>query len=108
MVLVVLASSVAWSSTAEARRRGIVIVTWGETIEHVRDLPADVAYELESETGETLSVGYAYESFGMFWLDIWTWGGRYVLKTGDGYYELSADELAAMAGVDSVGDMGKP
>jgi hypothetical protein len=63
-------------TAAEARAgRGFVVVTWGETIAYVGDPsgPAGPAWG----DGRALKVGYKYEYAGMFWVDLWTWGGTY-------------------------------
>ena len=62
-----------------AEAKGFMLITYGDDITHVADLPADAG----AEPG--LAVGYKYSSFGVFWLDIWRWGGEFVVYKGDNY-----------------------
>jgi len=94
-------------SEAQARR-GIVVVTSGDSITHVADLDPAVADEIEAEAGSGIAVGFKYEQFGLFWLEVWCWDGEYVLFRGEEYWDLPPDELMAAAGVTSFDELPKP
>jgi len=76
-----------------AHARGIVIINTGNDVAHIRDLPADVA----KESGFT-AIGYRYDLFGVFWLDLWRWGGEFVAYNEHSYAPLSSEDLASLGG----------
>jgi hypothetical protein len=62
-------------------RRGITIINTGSTHSELGSIQKDklspeVRMAVEREHYDT--VGYQYERFGIFWLDIWNWGGQYI------------------------------
>jgi hypothetical protein len=66
-----------------ASARGIVLITHGETIKHVGDIPkatkeayCDYLRKVHACHLDP-AVGYTYRYWGIFWLDFWTWDGRY-------------------------------
>ena len=94
-------------TTAEARRGGgAVIINTGDDILHIRDLPkADALVLADDPSSETLGdrtffgkLGYRYERFGVFWMDIWRWDGEFVLYEGDTYVPLSDEMVEALGG----------
>lgn len=99
---------VASSQTAEARRgAGLVLITHGETVKKVCDLPAVVRTAMRGETGEELAVGYKYSQFGVFWMSLWTWGGEYCLFHDNNVYEGTEDQISTLLGSPVVKE-GKP
>jgi len=78
------------ASTADAK----VLITHGDAIKHVSDLKPEAV----AEYGPDVKVGYLYQQFGIFFLEIWTWDGKFVLYEGDNYNdELADDALANIA-----------
>ena len=53
-------------------------------------------------------MGFIHQAFGLFWLDIWTWEGRFCLYRDDQYWEIDAEQAAVLLGkpVDKL--FGKP
>ncbi len=94
-------------SEAQARR-GLVLITSGDNIEHIADLDPEVAKEVEPALGTGIAVGYHYEQFGLFFLEIWTSDGQFVLYRDDEYWELPDAEIAKAAGVETIDDLSKP
>ncbi len=86
---------------AEARR-GIVLITTGDTIKHVSDVTAEMKPVIREVTGSSVDykVGYLHERIGVFWIDLWTWGGEYVLydESEQDLWELDNEETAAIMG----------
>ena len=86
---------------AEARR-GIILITSGDTIKHVADVAAEMKPVIREVTGSSVEykVGYLHERIGVFWIDLWTWGGEYVLydESEQDLWELDAEETAAIMG----------
>jgi hypothetical protein len=78
---------------AYAGRGGIVIINTGDDIIHIRDLPPEIA----TETG-LKSIGYHYDRLGVFWLDVWRWGGEFVVYGDDGYAPVTAAQADALGG----------
>jgi hypothetical protein len=99
-----LAALVLDPSPAQAER--ILVLTYGETISHIADVPAKVRKgKFKRELGEVLdridkllapAVGFRYSSFGICYLDLWTWDGRYCLYTGRTAWDMPLPEVAKM------------
>lgn len=88
--------------------RGFVLFTRGEDISKVADIPPQLLEPVRQSTGTANpAIGYKYGMFGVFFLNIWTWGGEYVVFDGDSYGDLGAEGAAQMLGV-SVADLPKP
>ncbi|MDQ3335012.1 MAG: hypothetical protein M4D80_07615 [Myxococcota bacterium] len=96
---------------AEARRGGgAVLINTGDDILHIRDLSVDDrdAYTIADPSSEVPGegiffgkLGYRYERFGVFFMDIWRWDGEFVLYSGDTYVTID-DEMLALVGGASV------
>ncbi len=94
---------------AEAHaRRGIMLITSGDNIKKVAELEPEFAKTVEAEIGSGVAVGYKYEQFGLFFIEVWSWDGQYVLFRGDDYWDLPEAEVATAAGVSSVSELSKP
>jgi hypothetical protein len=83
------------ASPAHAGRGGIVIINYGEDTLHIRDLPPEVANQIGYPT-----LAYRYDLFGVFWLDLWRWGGEFVVYDEGqlSYAPLTAEDLEALGG----------
>jgi hypothetical protein len=93
---------------AQAARIPIFII-WGsgETISHLGELLPEVKQSLPPQIPRHVKVGFAYNYFHLFWCNVWTWNGRYVLYDGNRYMPLQEGELVALTGK-AEGDYGKP
>jgi hypothetical protein len=80
-------------SPSEASAGGFVLVTWGETIDNI----GDVSWEHRQGPGPK-KVGYESSYFGLFWIDLWTWGGEYCVYEGDRYSIIEASTAARLIG----------
>lgn len=92
---------VAAAGPAEARRGGgIVIVSLGDDIMPVRQTSAEMATNEDGSAASLDRIGYHYDRFGLFWVDIWRWNGEWVLYTSDGtsYAPISDAELEQLGG----------
>lgn len=88
---------------AEARRGGgIVIINLGDDLMHLRQTSSEAAIGEDGTETRLDQIGYHYERFGLFWVDIWRWGGEYVLYSSDRsvYAPLTEAELAELGGAD--------
>lgn len=92
---------------SDAHARGIVIVTWGDTIAPLgrgetlpRTKPTAPLPAGYRPSGPTVSVniGYKYQYFGVFWINVWTAGGTYCEYEGDAYTPISSAEAARALG----------
>jgi hypothetical protein len=81
-------------SPAEAK--GFMLVTYGDSVFHVADIPAERKEVFRQLAGQDVAVGYRYDYFGVFWVDLWTWGGQWCLYDGSSYSPLSAVQAAAI------------
>ena len=70
--------------TAEAK--GFLLITYGDDISKVADIPPEQLEGVKQATGATNPlIGYKYNQFGIFFLNIWTWSGDYVIYEDDTY-----------------------
>jgi hypothetical protein len=71
-----------WGTFGSGEARAIPIV-WGEgdTVKHVADLPPQVIQKIaQQRPGERLDkLGFMYWHFHIFWADLWTSGGTFVI-----------------------------
>ena len=71
----------AWPAPASAA----VLITRGETIKHVADIPSPEKENLQADLLRIANrnvqpaVGFAYKYWGIFWIDFWTWDGRFCI-----------------------------
>jgi len=52
-------------------------------------------------------VRYIHQRFGLFYLDLWTWDGRYRLVSGEQYWNLEPQQAAELLGI-SIGVLSTP
>jgi hypothetical protein len=96
-----LAVIILFSCPSPVQAKGLVLITWGETIKHVEDVPVQPKGKLPQGLGlpgGNLAVGFHYSYFGIFWLDLWTWGGKFCLYQGQNYLPLQPNEIAEILG----------
>jgi len=102
MAILGLVVVMAAARPAEARRGrgGIVVINLGDDIMHLRQTSSEVVLGEDGTEARLDRIGYHYERFGLFWVDLWRWGGEYVLYSGDGmtYAPLTDAELDALGG----------
>ncbi|GAB4139943.1 MAG: hypothetical protein Tsb009_09080 [Planctomycetaceae bacterium] len=92
--LVALIASIAiLSSDEQAQARGIILITHGETVKHVADLPEEMSERLFQRMKKNYAVGYRYNAFGIFWLDLWTWGGDHCIYFEDEELGLQVTDI---------------
>lgn len=95
------------ASSNLACRGGAVIWGAGETISHRADLADGLKAELSEESGlANPAIGFKYEYFSIFFLDLWTGEGEYVLYEGDRYFPLTEAHLTSIG--TSSDELGKP
>lgn len=96
-------------SPGRASAKGIILITHGDTINRVAEVKDPHLLQLLRKTGEwkNPAVGYKYSYFGIFWLDLWTWGGEYCIYE-DKKYDPLTPELAALAAGVSESELKKP
>lgn len=99
---------VADAATVQARR-GFVLIGTGDTIARRADLSDDLVVEAQEEFGYAEPViGYRYEYFSVFFLDLATFEGEYVIfeEDGDSYVPLTEEDLVSLG--TSADELGKP
>jgi hypothetical protein len=98
--LLVLAGVLLYPSQAEARRGGIVLITTGDTVKHVGDIKPELKPDPKEDPDvpADLKVGYIHDRFGIFWLDLWTWNGRYCVYNDEGYDDITEEDAAFLTG----------
>ena len=100
-------ATVALTASEAHAARGIMLITHGDDVRHYADLSGEAAAMAAEATGHEVQVGYLYSQFGVFWLELWTYDGRYCLYHGDNVWELEPEEAAKLIGVE-VDALGKP
>lgn len=101
-----LAGTALMSEPAHAGK-GLMIVTHGDAIAHYADLTGEGKRLAEESTGHEVRLGYLYQQFGVFWLELWSWDGAFVLYQEDKVWNLTDEEAAMLLGV-QPGELGKP
>lgn len=96
-IVIVFAGAFLLSSPAEAK--GFFLITYGEKIVDVGVVAEEHREAMREEFGADPSVGFIHNGFGLFWLNIWTWDGRYCAYQGDQYMELEPQQAAMLLGV---------
>jgi hypothetical protein len=100
---------------AQARRRIPKLYTYGPATSEMGPVKKDALQKLdpatraEIEAGHYDTVGFHYTHFGLFWLDIWSWGGEYVVyneATDDGG-TITPAMAATLLGIEES-KLGKP
>ena len=89
-------------SPPDANAKGIILITHGETIDHIGDVPAGI----EKSQGIN-KVGYKYGYWGVFWINLWTHSGTYCIYEGDRYSPIPAAEAARLLRMRQA-DLGAP
>src|SRR5437016_2616231 len=90
-----------------ASAKGIILITHGDTINKVGDIRNPELRQQLAATGKNLAVGFKYSYFGIFWLDLWTWGGEYCVFEDKNYGPITAAQAAELMGV-KESELGKP
>jgi rubrerythrin len=72
------------------------------------EFPQSVRAEISSEIGSDVSVGFLYSRFHIFYANMWTWNGRFVLYHGEEYVEIPASGWHGMIGEDPKDKYEKP
>lgn len=86
---------------AEARR-GFLLITFGDKISEIAPIAPDVKAEMAAEfKSNDLVVAYYYQCFGIFNVDLWTWGGSYCVydRVNMECLEMPAEIVAPLAGM---------
>jgi hypothetical protein len=90
-------------------RRGFVLWGSGDTISHRADLDEALREQVAEELGLVdAAIGYRYEYFSIFFLDLLTFEGEYVLfeEDTDRYVPLDDEALESLG--TSADQLGKP
>jgi hypothetical protein len=66
------------------------LITHGDTISHI----GETRRVFKGEQLPATSVGFKYSSFGVFYVDLWTWGGTYCLYDGRRSWPKTPEEVA--------------
>ena len=82
-----------------AEAKGLLLITYGDSIKHMADVPAEAKEAITKDLGPGVAVGYKYSYAGLFWLDIWTWGGEYCLFKDKTFWSLKPEQAAQLMGV---------
>jgi hypothetical protein len=72
---------------------GVVLITWGDTVSHLGNVSPQI-----QETLPARKVGFKSSSWGLFWIDLWTWGGEYCVYDGQRYWRIPRAEAARLLG----------
>ena len=96
-------------SVTHAQR--FVVFGGGNEVGHVADVPPEHAAAISASIGaEDPAIGYLYGYFSLFFLDVLTMEGEYVLfdrADEDKIWRLPPDKLESATGL-AISDLGKP
>lgn len=103
LMLLLASSENAWA------RRGIPIIWgYGEKFSELGELSPETAKAVADELGFPVTVALLHSHMHVFWLDLWTWNGRYVLHSGDRYWEPDSAQWQELINDDPSSKFGKP
>ena len=94
-LLVLLGVFLLFPSRAEA---GLIVYHSGEKIKEIGEVTEEHQEGIKTEFGGPVTVGFIHQAFGLFWLDIWTWDGRFCLYRDDQYSEIDGKQAAVLHG----------
>lgn len=94
-----------WASRAEAH--GHILITWGSTGSALAPIPLDQREAIATGTAPDVEFGYCFEHFGAFYLDLWSYGGRYCLFNDKLHWPLTDAEVVEIMGAPPA-SFGKP
>ena len=91
-------------NNADARKRGIpFLFTTGEAFKDIKQATAeDIKFLIggdvdTSQIPANMKVSLKYSHFGIFFMNVWTWGGEIVLYDGgDQYFFIEIDQQKAL------------
>jgi hypothetical protein len=106
--LSVLMMMLATSEHAWARRGIPIIWGYGEKFSELGELSPDTAKAVADELGFSVKIALLHSHVHVFWLDLWTWNGRYVLHSGDQYWQPDSAQWQELIGDDPESKFGKP
>lgn len=90
-----------WLAPSRAEAKGFVLITHGDSVKHLGDVPAAEKESVQKATGQDgVAIGYSYSYFGVFWIDLWTWHGEYCLYKDRTVWKLERSEAAELLKVD--------
>ena len=92
---------------ALARKRVPPLITQGEAIKHLADVPDDRKPEARRIAGIHADIGYRHQHVGVLWLDLWSWDGEYCLYQGTSSWDLTPSQAASLLGI-SQAELRKP
>jgi len=87
-VVVGLVSLFVFSDNAFARRRGFVIINYGDEIYELGELPDELRGDPEVNDWK---LGYMCSHFGILWSDLFCWDKKIVAFSEDAYSDLPED-----------------
>ena len=81
-----------------ARKRIPVLIGTTEVLDRIGDLPPEALGQLRSGEGE-YAMGFYYEAFQIFWMNVWTWDGHYVIyQSEQEYVDTTPEEMEMLLG----------
>ena len=90
--------AIAFLLPGSAEARGVVVFNHGEDIVDIGEVAEEHKESVRTEIGGDAKIGYIHNAFGVFWLNIWTWDGRYCLYLNDQYWEFEPEQAATLPG----------
>jgi hypothetical protein len=104
LLYLVFAALILGAGEAQARR-GIAIISTGSTFSELGPVNKAKLSPIEQAAIQDAhydTVGYQYSHFGLFWLDIWNWGGEYIVynKVSENGEMIKPDQAATLLGVE--------
>jgi len=109
LVLLAFAALLLGAGKAHARR-GFKLWTVGETIDEIGQIKPELLKDADAESRSFNKVGFKYDYAGLFWLDLWNWGGVYCITDGHSYATptLTPEQAAKLLGKDDPRSLSKP
>jgi len=94
--LLTLVTTVVLASPAYAD--AFIVYSYGDVLWPIGDIADDQIDRVSDEIGSDASVGFIFTAFSIFWLNVWTWDGRFCLFKDESYWEVSPERAATLLG----------
>jgi hypothetical protein len=98
----------AFATCIEAEGGIPIVYGWGEEVTYVKPLPPGVREQARNELGHDAAIGFLYSRFHIFWLDLWTWGGRHVLYADQKYWDPGERGWEELLGKEETAKLSAP
>ena len=94
--------------TTDAKRGIPIVYGTGDEIKEVGPIAKKKRKWANKKFSPGVKIGFYYERFHIFFLDVWTWNGKFVVFNDKGYSEPNPKQWRYMLGKSGTAKLSKP